>query len=419
MPHNHRFALLVVCFLRLGLSVAEAENWPGWRGPRGDGSSLDASVPVKWSATENVAWKAEMPYTGHSSPIIWKDRIILVGADTKKNRRMLVTLDRRTGKVIWEREVLVSPLERKHKLNSWASGTPVTDGKRIFVSFLDQKNMFVAAFDMDGKELWTVRPGVFSSKHGYCSSPILFKEKVIVNGDHDGNAYLIALSQDKGKTLWKTKRENKTRSYCTPIIREIKGRTQMILSGSKCIASYDPNTGDRHWIMDGPTEQFVASVVYNKGLIFITGGFPDKHILTIDPTGSGNITKTKFVKWRHYRRGVSYVPSPIAVGPYFMVVSDNGIGSCFDAATGKKFWQERMGRRYSASLVTTGKHVYFLNDDGICTVVKPGEKYEVTSVNRLGEETYASPAISQGQLFIRGAKHLFCIGKSTKALSSK
>jgi hypothetical protein len=279
--------------------------------------------------------------------------------------------------------------------------------------------MFVAAFDMDGKELWTVRPGVFSSRHGYCSSPILYKEKVIVNGDHDGNAYIVALSQDKGKTLWKTKRENKTRSYCTPIIREIKGRTQMILSGSKCIASYDPNTGDRHWIMDGPTEQFVASVVYNKGLIFVTGGFPDKHILTIDPTGSGNITKTKFVKWRHYRRGVSYVPSPVAVGPYFMLVSDNGIGSCFDAVTGKKFWQERMGRRYSASLVTTGKHVYFLNDDGICTVVKPGEKYEVTSVNRLGEETYASPAISQSQIFIRGEKHLFCIGKSTKALSSK
>jgi hypothetical protein len=387
-----------------------AENWPGWRGPNGDGSSGEKAVPIKWSATDNIAWKVPLKYKGHASPVIWNDFVILVGADTEHRRRMLVVRDRKTGKLIWERKVLDAPLEFKHKLNSWASSTPATDGKRIYVSFLDEKRMFVAAYDFQGNQLWQQHPGVFSSRHGYCSSPVLFKDKVIVNGDHDGNAYLVALRRDNGKTIWKTPRENKTRSYCTPIIRTIKGRTQMMLSGSKCVASYDPDTGKRLWILDGPTEQYVASLVMNDGLVFMTGGFPDKHIMAIDPTGSGNITGSRYVKWHHTREGVSYVPSPVAVGKYFLVVADSGIGSCFEAVSGKRLWKERMGRRFSASLVTAGGLAYFLDDDGNCTVVKPGPEYQVVATNRLGEATYASPAISQGQLFIRGATHLFCIG---------
>lgn len=420
MPTRHLVLLIAVPICAVSLCAAGyAENWPGWRGPRGDGRSTEQNIPLRWSATENIAWKVPLPYSGHSSPIVWNDRVILVGTDKAKSRRMLVTLDRKSGKTIWEREVLVSPLERKHKLNSWASSTPVTDGKKIYVSFLDRKNMLVAAYDMNGNELWTVRPGAFSSKHGYCSSPILFKDKVIVNGDHDGDAYLVALSRETGKTIWKVDRENRTRSYCTPIIRKFGGRTQMILSGSRCIASYDPNSGSRHWIMDGPTQQFVASVVDNDGLVFITGGFPDHHVLAIDPTGKGNISDTKFIKWRHQGRFASYVPSPIAAGPYFLVVADNGIGSCFDAKTGEHYWKKRMGRRFSASLVSAGELVYFLNDDGICTVLKPGKSYQVVAINKLGEQTYASPAISQGQIFIRGEKHLFCIGKPGKRVGRR
>lgn len=392
------------------VTATSAENWPCWRGPRGDGTSSETGIPTNWSATENIAWKVPVKYQGHASPVVWNDFLILVGAETEHHRRMLVLRDRKTGKLLWERQVLDAPLERKHKLNSWASSTPATDGKRIYVSFLDERRMFVAAYDFKGHRLWKVHPGVFSSRHGYCSSPVLYKDKVIVNGDHDGNAYLVALRRDNGKTLWKTPRENKTRSYCTPIIRTIKGRTQMMLSGSKCVASYDPDTGKRLWILDGPTEQYVASLVMNDGLVFMTGGFPDKHIMAIDPTGSGNITGSSYVKWHHTREGVSYVPSPVAVGKYFLVVSDNGIGSCFEARSGKRVWKQRMGRRFSASLVTAGGLAYFLDDDGNCTVVKPGPEYRVVAKNRLGEATYASPAISRGQLFIRGENHLFCIG---------
>ncbi len=404
-------AFLVVICLAVCVESAVAENWPGWRGPRGDGSSGEANVPTKWSANENIAWKTKIDVGGHASPVIFGDRVYVVGADQESRTREIMALDRKTGETIWRKPVLESPLERKHNLNSWASSTPAVDGERIYVSFLDQKSMFVAALDLEGNVLWSERPGGFSSVHGYCSSPVLYKDKVLINGDHDGAAYLVALDRATGKTLWKVDRENKTRSYCTPIIREMAGKTQMLLSGSKCVASYDPDTGARHWILDGPTEQFVASLVENKGLIFVTGGFPDRHILAIDPSGSGNITDQNLVKWRHHRNGVSYVPSPVAAGDYFLVAADNGIGSCYDAATGAVQWQERLGRHYSASLITAGGLVYFLDDDGITKVVKPGRELEVVSENALGEPTFASPAISQGQLYIRGEHHLYCVGQ--------
>ncbi len=410
--NRFRLCSLMFCVIFTTCSISQAENSPGWRGPRGDGTSLEKNLPLKWSDTENVLWKIPIEYGGHASPVIWEDAIFLVGADTENHKRYLTRYDRRTGKKIWEWVVLETATERKHHLNSWASSTPVTDGKLIYVSFLDETKMFIAAYDFDGNLIWKKHPGIFSSRHGYCSSPIIYKDKLIVNGDHDGESYIIALDRTNGKQVWKTDRENKTRSYCTPIIRTIDGRTQLLLSGSKSICSYNPDDGKRYWIMDGPTEQFVASLIYNKGLLFVTGGFPDKHILTIDPTGKGNITKTKHIKWRKYNRGVSYVPSPVAYDDAFYIVSDNGIGTCYDARTGNVRWQKRMGRRHSASLVASAAGtIYFLDDDGITHVIKVGEKFEQIAKNELNEATYASPVVSQGNIFIRGKKHLFCIGK--------
>ena len=206
-----------------------------------------------------------------------------------------------SGQLLWQQTVLQSPLEDKHQLNSFASSTPATDGQLVYVTFLDRSEMVVAAYDY-GRQKWLVRPGAFSSKHGYCSCPVLFEDKVIVNGDHDGDAYLVALDRATGKTVWKIDRENKTRSYSTPIIRQIDGRTQMILSGSKCVASYDPHDGSRHWIIDGPTEQFVASMVYNGKLLFLTAGFPELHMMAIRPDGSGNVTDTH-IAWRTRKGG--------------------------------------------------------------------------------------------------------------------
>lgn len=418
MRKVNRLSLRIVCnhtswiitLLIVVPHVASAENWPAWRGPRGDGTSLEREVPTEWSGTRNVLWKTPTPGKGHASPIVWNERIFVVTAKKEQEQRLLLCLDGSDGKLLWQRIVLEAPLERLHKLNSHASSTPATDGERVYVSFLDRDRMFIAAYDFSGTRIWAVRPGAFASVHGYCSSPVLWKDTVIVNGDHDGPGYIVALDRATGKTIWKTPRPNNTRSYCTPIIRRIAGRSQMVLSGSLCVASYDPDTGAQHWIMDGPTEQYVASLVYNGELLFMTCGYPDRFMQAIRPTGTGNVTDTH-VLWQK-DQDCSYVPSPIAVGSYFLLTADNGVATCLEAKTGTILWRQRLGPHYSASLVTANGLVYFLSDKGVMTIVKPGPELAVVARNELGEETYASPAISGGRIFLRGTAHLYCIGEN-------
>lgn len=399
------------------------ENWPMWRGPRGDGTSLEQEIPTTWSDTENIAWKVAIPGQGHASPIVWEDRVFLVTC-LDDGQRLLLCLDRNDGTELWRKTVFTAELENHHQLNSTASSTPATDGKLVYVSFLEPDGtkklfkderyitpgkMVVAAFDLKGNLKWKVRPGEFASIHGYCSPPVIWEDRLLVNGDHDGDAYLVALDKETGETLWKVERENRTRSYSTPIIREIDGRTQMILSGNMCVASYNPADGSRHWIIDGPTEQFVASVVFNGDLVFMTCGFPDKLMQAIRPDGKGNVTDTHVV-WES-RESASYVPSPVAVEDYFLLVADTGIASQYKASTGKRIWRERLGGGHSASLITAGGLVYFTSDTGTTTVIRPGEKFDVVAQNELGERVSASPGGSQGQIFLRGFKHLYCIGE--------
>jgi outer membrane protein assembly factor BamB len=404
-------------------SPAFAENWPMWRGPRGDGTSSEEKLPTTWNETENIAWKVEIPGEGHASPIVWEDRVFVTSC-LPDGQRVLLCLNRLNGETLWQQTVITTELENIHKLNSRASSTPATDGKFVYATFLEpsgEKKLFkddryitpgqivLAAYDFAGKQQWLVRIGEFSSIHGFSSPPVLWEDRVLINGDHDGESYLMALNKTTGETLWKTPRENHTRSYSTPIVREIAGRPQMMLAGNMCVASYDPRDGSRQWIIDGPTEQFVASVVYNGEFLFLTGGYPDHHMLAVRPDGSGNVTETH-IAWRT-TDSASYVPSPIAAEKYFLVVSDAGIASPFDAATGERSWRQRIGRRYSASLIAGGGLVYFTSDDGETQVVRPGEKYDLVSENKLGEQVFASPAISQGQIFFRGVQHLYCIGK--------
>jgi outer membrane protein assembly factor BamB len=404
-----------------------AENWPGWRGPGGDGISSEKNLPTRWSNTENIAWKTSIAGEGHSSPIVWEDRIFLTTSLTEKNERRLLCLDRLDGKTVWERVVVKSPPESIHRLNSRASGTPATDGKWVYVAFMLAKGekviapnvsserlitpgrIVVAAYDFAGNQVWKTDAGDFVSAHGFNSCPVLFEDLVIINGDHDGDAYIVALDRGTGKERWRTMRENKTRSYVTPIIRNIGERTQMILSGSHSVASYDPRTGKRHWIMDGPTEQFVASMVYNGEYVFVTGGYPEKHIVAIDPTGTGNVTETH-VGWRTIR-GAAYVPSPIVAGKYLLVVADGGIASCLDAKSGKRHWRERLDGGHNPSPVLADGIVYCFSDQGEATLIRLGEQFEVVAKNDLDEPVSASPAISQGQIFIRSHQALYCIGK--------
>ena len=416
--------LVVLFFFVAGL--IRAENWPGWRGPSGDGISAGKGIPTKWSSKENIAWRIAVPGEGHSSPIVWGDKVFLTSSLTEKNKRILLCIDRLSGQTVWQRDVVQSPPETIHRLNSRASGTPATDGKQVYVTFMRAEGdeviapnvgserlitpgkIIVAAYDLDGNEKWKTNVGDFLSAHGFNTCPVLFEDLVILNGDHDGNAYLVALDRQSGRQRWRTRRENKTRSYVTPIIREIDGITQMILSGSLCIASYDPRNGKRHWIVDGPTEQFVASMVYDGKYVFATGGYPERHTLAIRPGGKGNVTDTH-IAWRT-TRGAAYVPSPIISGRYLLMVADSGIASCFEARTGKRHWMERLPGGHSPSPVSADGLVYFVSDRGVTTIIRPSETFAVIAKNELGEPVSASPAISQGQIFLRTHQNLYCIG---------
>ena len=299
--------------------------------------------------------------------------------------------------------------------NAFTSPSCWPRGKKVIAPNVSSERLItpgrivVAAYDFAGKQQWKTDVGAFVSAHGFNSCPVLFEDLVIINGDHDGDAYIVALDRGSGEERWRTLRENKTRSYVTPIIRKIGERTQMILSGSHSVASYDPRTGKRHWIFDGPTEQFVASVVYNGEYVFLTGGYPERHIVALNPKGTGNITETH-VAWRTIR-GAAYVPSPIVAGKYLLVVADGGFISCFDAKSGKRHWRERLGGGHSASPVLADGIVYCLSDRGVATLIRPGEQFEVVAENRLDEPVSASPAISQGQIFVRSHQALYCIGK--------
>ncbi|MFP6632966.1 MAG: PQQ-binding-like beta-propeller repeat protein [Planctomycetota bacterium] len=424
--------LLMLAALPLDGPQAAAENWQSWRGPRGDGTSSEKELPEKWNGRtgENIAWKVALPGVGHASPITWEDRIFTVSTLEATGERLLLCLNRKDGSLRWRQKVFKGPLETIHRLNSRASSTPATDGKLVFAAFLKVDGrtipapnvsaprlitpgtILVAAYDLKGGEKWVVEIGDFISAHGFNACPIIYSDLLIINGDHDGDGYIAALERNTGKVRWKIDRKNKTRSYVTPIIREIDGRTQMVLSGSKSVASYDPATGKEHWFIDGPTEQFVASMVYDGKLLFITGGYPARHILAIRPDGRGNVTDTH-IAWRT-NRGAAYVPSPIVEGAYFLIVSDNGIASCFEAKSGKRLWMERLGGGHSASTVSAGGLVYFVSDKGVTTVVRPGSKFDVISKNELGERCSSSPAISAGTIYIRGHKNLFAIRTAGK-----
>jgi outer membrane protein assembly factor BamB len=397
-------------------SLARAENWPGWRGPRADGTSAEEDVPTQWDAT-NLVWKTPVPGVGHASPIVWGDRIFTVTAFPEKLERALLCFDRATGKHLWQQTVVRGPLEKINPENSHASGTPATDGKRVYVNFRVGDEIVVAAHDAaDGKQLWLVRPGTHTGEWGFSNEPVLFKDKVIVDADSKGKSFLIALSREDGRTLWRVDRSHRGISYSAPFIREMAGRLQLVQCGDRCVTGFDPETGRELWRVDGPSQEFVATPTYSEkaGLVFVSSSWPDRHLLAIKPDGSGDVTETH-VAWRD-SKGAPYVPSLIIAGDFLLSVNTGGVAHCYEAASGKVLWKEKLGRTH-ASPVLAGGLVFFINDDGVVNVIKPGAEFERVGRYELGESCYASPAISDGQVFLRTFKHLLCVGK-LKAPSS-
>jgi outer membrane protein assembly factor BamB len=429
-PPMYRLLLAAIALFLAVVNCTTAEDWPMWRGPRLDGSSLETGLPFTWSEHDNIAWKTPIPGVGHSSPIVAGDNVFVTTCLIQKQARVLFCLDRKDGRIVWERELFRSPLEPVHARNSRASSTPASDGTHVFTSFCRLRprtdddappaeprekspiapdlvpEMVVSSYDFAGNKVWEKIPGRFYSRHGFCSSPILHKDLVIVNGDQDALAYIVALDRHTGKEVWRADRPRHMRSYCVPLIVEAGGRTQMVLSGNESVMSYDPDTGKPFWHIPGPTEQYVASLVWGDGAFFLTAGFPDYHNMAITPDGQ--------VRWHESKtssKKASYVPSPLAVPGYFWMISDEGWLSCFNARTGKRSFLEKVGGHVSASPVFADGHVYLPDDDGVTHVLKAGGRFEVVADNALPEKCSASPAIAHGQIFLRTWGHLYCIGK--------
>ncbi len=400
------FSLLSLLTIAIGLT--RAEDWPGWRGPRSDGTVSETGFPLTWNSTENVKWKTDLPGTGHSSPVISNGKVFLAGCVENERKRILYCLDRSSGKILWEKCAVVTDLEKKHNENSWASSTPAADGERVYITFFDNPQMRVYCYDYQGNLLWEKNPGEFHSVHGFCSPPTLYKDLVIVNGDQDAKAFIVALDKSTGNEVWRVDRPNRTRSYCPPVVIDTPQKKQLVLTGSKCVASYDPDTGKQNWIIDGPTEQFVSSMVYHQGVLLLTAGFPGHWVMAINPNGSGNVSKTH-VLWDRQKEG-GYVPSPVAHAGKLFLVDDNGVASCWDIKTGKQHWKERLsGKGHHASAVAADGRIYLTADDGVTFVLNATDQFEVLSKNPLGDRVFASPAFSNGEIFIHSSKALWCI----------
>ena len=421
-------------------TIGLAANWPQWRGPDGSGISNEKNLPAEWTPTKNIKWKTPIEGRGHSSPIVWGNKIFLttavegeavsgakavkhtiegkeyihpdsVGADHKHTFKVLA-LDRNTGKILWDVVAWEgTPYDNRHRKSSYAASTPATDGKLVY-AFFGTEGLY--AYDYNGKLAWKAQLGNLGTVGmGTGTSPILFENLVIVQCDEENgeSSFIVALDKKTGKEVWRTPRKVQV-SWSTPLLVKTAARSELIASGTEFVISYDPATGKELWRHKGVESNAIPSPVANNDTVFVVAGFPAKIALAIKLGGSGDLTGSKSVPWK-YEKGTAYVPSPILYGDYLYLTTDRGILTCIDAKTGEVKYEG--GRipipaTFTASPVAFEGKILMTSEDGDTFIVKAGPKHEIIGTNSLGEAVYASPAIADGRIFIRGEKNLYCIG---------
>lgn len=399
---------VLVCWLVA--SHLEAENWPGWRGPDRSGVTSDTGVPTTWSATENVLWKMPLPGIGTSNPVVWGDKVFATASEGRDQGELhVICFDRDTGRERWHQRLWGTAPTLFYGRSGMASPSPVTDGKRLF-AFFGTGDVF--CFDLDGGLLWqraiAEEYGPFENRFAAASSPLLFEDKLIVQCDHYGASYVLALDQQTGANRWKSDRPEVWLSWSSPQLVPSGDRVELVLSGSEKLDGYDPRTGSRLWTLRGLARECVPTPLFGHGMLFVVSGPNGTHI-AIKPGGSGDITDSHVV-WKN-DKGTSFVPSAILVGERYYLADDKGIGSCLDAHTGKLIWKKRFGDKFTASPVAADGKLFFTNEAGSTLVLDATQAgYEEIARNDIGEEVYASPAISQGKFFLRTAKNLVCVG---------
>ncbi len=416
---------------------AGAGYWPMWRGPLGSGVVEKGNPPVNWSETENIKWKVEFPGEGTSSPIIWGDKIFFQtaietdkkggvgGAGGKEvpfhggtapdnvHKFNVVCMDRKSGEVLWQRTLREEqPHEGHHPDHGFASFSPVTDGKHVWVNFGSRG---VHCFDVEGEVKWSKDFGKMKTRAGFGegSSPAVVGESLIVVMDQDGDSFIYALNKVTGEVIWKKGRDELT-NWATPVATEVDGKMQVIMSGAKFIRSYDLKTGDIVWQCSGMTQNVVPTPVVAFGRVYCASGFRGSALVVIELGRSGDLTGTDAIAWQ-VNKATPYVPSPLLSGGKIYVCSVNeAIVSCYDAKTGEvKFFKQRLEglKGIYASPVAVAGRLYFVGRNGVTAVLKESDKIEVLATNTLDERIDASPAVVGDELYLKGKTHLYCIAR--------
>lgn len=410
----------LIPMLLISAAVLHAENWPEFRGPTHQGVSSEQKVPLHWSSESNVLWQAAIPGESWSSPIVWGDRVFITTATDSGATCRVLSLDRKSGRVIWNQEVFQQVPRHKQRRNTDATPTPATDGERVYACFGD--GSFVA-LSFGGDVAWTNRAYPFYGEHGLGTSPILHRDLLIMarDGSSEGEdkklgwqqpwdqSYVVALDSKSGKERWKGKRGLSRISHGGPNIWEHDGRVEVVSEAGDVVQGFDFLTGDRLWSNEVIGEGKVPSVVIGDGLAFTSGGWGGKETVKAFRLGGRGDMKEANLVWEQ-RKGMPKVPSMLYLKPHLFAMADSGIATCMKADTGELLWQERVGGNFSASPVSAGGRIYLLSDEGVTTVIEAGPEFRVLAKNPLGEKAQASIAISQGNIFIRTANRLYCVG---------
>jgi outer membrane protein assembly factor BamB len=427
--------------LLLPLSICTAAtalgaNWPAWRGPEANGVTSEPQLPSEWSDSKNIRWKTPLPDRGNSTPIVWGNRVFITQSIDAENRRTVMSFDRANGKLLWQTGLTYKEDDKTHEANPLCSASPVTDGERVIAYF---GSAGVYCYDFAGKELWRRELGKQQHEWGYGSSPVLHGGLCFVYHGPGPGAQLLALDSKTGKTVWKFeeppaktaqrsdgfkgKEPGYVGTWSTPIIIKSGEREELIMSFPNHLVAFDPKTGKQLWTCDGLNPLIYASPIYGEGLVVSMGGFFGSTI-GVKPGGSGDVSGSARV-WREERAKKNRCGSGVIAGGRIFLVNMEGFIECVDLKTGNQLWEERLPRQRAkgeswSSTLLVGDRVYAVNQSGEVTVFKAGPQFEVVSVNSIGDElTNASLVPSNGELFLRTHKHLWCIsGEKTAAAAN-